>query len=127
MLFRSQAGKLPRHLAVDGKFIREIVGLVSLVDAEGGDVVAVAPVSKKEGLRGRCELPVTQNVLAKQDLSGAVVSADALDTQDDTARIVLEQGGDYVLQVKANQRSVARQCETISRIRPLVGTFKKKS
>lgn len=123
----AQAGKLPRHLAVDGKFIREIVGLVSLVDAEGGDVVAVAPVSKKEGLKGRCELPVTQNVLAKQDLSGAVVSADALDTQDDTARIVLEQGGDYVLQVKANQRSVARQCETISRIRPLVGTSKKKS
>ena len=123
----AQAGKLPRHLAVDGKFIREIVGLVSLVDAEGGDVVAVAPVSKKEGLKGRCELPVTQNVLANQDLSGAIVSADALDTQDDTARIVLEQGGDYVLQVKANQRSVARQCETISRIRPLVGTFKKKS
>ena len=32
-----------------------------------------------------------------------------------------------VLQVKANQRSVARQCETISRIRPLVGTFKKRA
>ena len=38
-----------------------------------------------------------------------------------------EQGGDYVLQVRANQKSVKRQCETISRIRPLVGTFKKKS
>ena len=123
----AQAGKLPRHLAVDGKFIREIVGLVSLVDAESGDVVAVAPVSKKEGLKGRCELPVTQNVLAKQDLSGAVVSADALDTQDDTARIVLGQGGDYILQVKANQKSVKRQCETISRIRPLVGTSKKRA
>ena len=58
-------------------------------------------------------------------ISLAIVSADALDTQDDTARIVLEQGGDYVLQVKANQRSVKRQCETISRIRPLVGTSKK--
>lgn len=123
----AQAGRLPRHLAVDGKFVREVVGLVSLVDAESGDVVAVAPVSKKEGLKGRCELPVTQNVLAKQDLSGAVVSADALDTQDDTARTVLGQGGDYVLQVKANQKSVKRQCETISRIRPLVGTSKKKS
>lgn len=42
-------------------------------------------------------------------------------------RIVLGQGGDYILQVKANQKSVKRQCETISRIRPLVGTSKKKS
>ena len=123
----AQAGKLPRHLAIDGKFIQEIVGLVSLVDVESGDVVAVAPALKKEGLKGRCEMPVTQNLLARQDLSDAVISADALNTQDDTARIILEQGGNYVLQVKANQKSVAKQCETISHIRPLVGTLKKKS
>ena len=77
--------------------------------------------------QGGCELGGTQNGLARQDLAGGVVRADALDTQDDTARIVLGQGGDYILQVKANQKSVKRQCETISRIRPLVGTSKKKS
>ena len=46
----AQHGKLPRHLAADGKFVDEVVGLVSVVDAESGDVVAVAPASRKEGL-----------------------------------------------------------------------------
>ena len=49
----AQAGRLPRHLAADGKFVDEVVGLVSVVDAESGDVIAVAPASKKEGLKGR--------------------------------------------------------------------------
>ena len=123
----AQAGKLPRHLTIDGKFVREIVGLVSLVDAESGDVVAVAPASKKEGLKGRCELPVAQRMLAAQDLDGSVVSADALHCQDDTARTILEQGGDYVLQVKSNRPALVRQCMELSKARELVGSFKKKS
>ena len=73
----AQAGRLPRHLAADGKFVDEVVGLVSVVDAESGDVVA--------------------------------------------------NGGDYVLQVKKNQKGVLKQCEELSRIRPLVGSSKKKS
>ena len=123
----AQAGKLPRHLAADGKFVSEVVGLVSVVDAESGEVVAVAPASMKEGLKGRCEYPVLRDTLAGMDLSGAVVSTDALSCQDDTAHTVLANGGDYVLQVKSNQKGLLRQCGELSRIRPLVGTFKKKS
>ena len=33
----AQHGKLARHLAADGKFVDEVVGLVSVVDAESGD------------------------------------------------------------------------------------------
>ena len=123
----AQHGKLARHLAADGKFVDEVVGLVSVVDAESGDVVAVAPASKKEGLKGRCEYPVLRDTLSGMDLSGAVVSTDALSCQDDTAHTVLANGGDYVLQVKGNQKGVLRQCEELSRIRPLVGSSKKKS
>jgi hypothetical protein len=123
----AQAGKLPRHLAADGKFVSEVVGLVSVVDAESGEVVAVAPASMKEGLKGRCEYPVLRDTLAGMDLSGAVVSTDALSCQDDTAHAVLANGGDYVLQVKRNQKGLLRQCGELSRIRPLVGAFTKKS
>jgi hypothetical protein len=123
----AQAGRLPRHLAADGKFVDEVVGLVSVVDAESGDVVAVSPASKKEGLKGRCEYPVLRDTLAGMDLSGAVVSTDALSCQDDTAHTVLANGGDYVLQVKDNQSGVLRQCEELSRIRPLVDSSKKKN
>ena len=97
------------------------------MDAESGEVVAVAPASMKEGLKGRCEYPVLRDTLAGMDLSGAVVSTDALSCQDDTAHAVLANGGDYVLQVKRNQKGLLRQCGELSRIRPLVGAFKKKS
>ena len=123
----AQHGKLPRHLAADGKFVDEVVGLVSVVDAESGDVVAVAPASRKEGLKGRCEYPVLRETLSGMDLSGAVVSTDALSCQDDTAHTVLANGGDYVLQVKANRRGLMNQCRTLCRIRPLVSSSKKKS
>ena len=66
----AQAGRLPRHLAADGKFVDEVVGLVSVVDAGCGD---------------------------------------------------------YVLQVKGNQKGVLRQCEELSRIRPLVNSSKKRA
>jgi hypothetical protein len=39
---RSLKNGLSRHLAADGKFVDEVVGLVSVVDGESGDVVAVA-------------------------------------------------------------------------------------
>ena len=123
----AQHGKLPRHLAADGKFVDEVVGLVSVVDAESGDVVAVAPASRKEGLKGRCEYPVLRDTLSVMDLSGAIVSTDALSCQDDTAHTVLANGGDYVLQVKANRRGLMDQCRTLCRIRPLVSSSKKKS
>lgn len=123
----AQHGKLPRHLAADGKFVDEVVGLVSVVDAESGDVVAVAPASRKEGLKGRCEYPVLRETLSGMDLSGAIVSTDALSCQDDTAHTVLANGGDYVLQVKANRRGLMNQCRTLCRIRPLVSSSKKKS
>lgn len=123
----AQAGRLPRHLAVDGKFVKEATGLVSVVDVESGDVLAVSPASKKEGLKGRCELPIVQKTLASMDLSDAVVSADALSCQHVTAQTVHEQGGDYVLQVKSNQPRLAEQCETLCRIRPVGDAFKKKN
>ena len=35
--------------------------------------------------------------------------------------------GDYALQVKGNQKGVLRQCEELSRIRPLVDSSKKRA
>ena len=44
-------------------------------------------------------------------LVGTLVSADALHTQDDTARhLVQDRGADYLLVVKATQPSLREQC-----------------
>jgi len=53
------------------------------------------------------EIPVAPQLLARLDLRGRLVSLDALNTQDETARaIVLEGGGDYLLTAKGNQPTV---------------------
>ena len=100
---QSHAGELPRTLAVDGKTIRDHLGLiVTLIDTEEGAPVAVAANPKGQGH----ELKTTQALLASPavNLHNAVVTADSLHCQDQTAHIITrEKGGDYLLQVRDNQ------------------------
>jgi len=50
------------------------------------------------------EIPGLPRLLAPLPLAGAVVTADALHTQSETARFLVEEkGADYVLTVKDNQ------------------------
>ena len=111
----AQSGLLPRQIAVDGKFIKEVMGVVSAVDAASGAPVAVAPTSRKEGEKGACELPVARRMLGRMDLSNAIVSGDALHCQDATARTILDGNGEYLLQVKGNQGGVLRAARAICR------------
>ncbi|MEK6284049.1 MAG: ISAs1 family transposase [Acidobacteriota bacterium] len=100
---QSHAGELPRTLAVDGKTIRDHLGLiVTLVDAEEGTPVALAAHPAGKGH----ELKTTQTLLASPEVSllNATVTADSLHCQDETAHIITrEKGGDYLLQVRDNQ------------------------
>lgn len=99
----AQAGALPGALALDGKMIREIIGMVSLVDVEDGSPVAMAVIDQKENT-DRCEQKVAQELLgAVPCLDGKTVTADPLHCQKQTARIIVEKGGEYFLQIKANQ------------------------
>jgi hypothetical protein len=53
------------------------------------------------------EIPVARQLFEKLDLEGRLVSLDALHTQTETARdLVQEHGADYLLTVKNNQRAV---------------------
>jgi hypothetical protein len=98
-----QSGTLPGVLALDGKMIREIIGTVSLVEVEDGSPVAVAPMDQKEQTE-RCEQKVAQQLLAAMpSLEGKTVTADPLHCQKQTARTIVEKGGEYFLQIKGNQ------------------------
>jgi hypothetical protein len=53
------------------------------------------------------EIPVARALMGRLDLEGRLVGLDALHTQQETAReIVQEAGGDYLLTVKKNQRGI---------------------
>ncbi|MEZ5327962.1 MAG: ISAs1 family transposase [Verrucomicrobiales bacterium] len=98
----AQHGHLPRTLALDGKNLRDKLGmLVSLVDTRTGTPIAMA-VAPDAGAEAR----LTAELLGRPEveLSGATVSADALHCQIETAcTIVMDKGGDYILSVKNNQ------------------------
>lgn len=107
-------GSLPRQLALDGKFVRDVTGMVSLTDAVSGIPLAMASASQKEGEGEKCEMRVALNLIKEADLSNAIVSADALHCQQETVREILMSGGEALVQVKANQKSILSACEAIA-------------
>ena len=100
---QSHAGELPQALAMDGKMIREHLGVLTLAQHEDGAPQAVALFDQKEGT-ARCEQTVASALLETLPaLDGKTITADALHTQKANARRIAEKGGEYLLQIKANQ------------------------
>jgi hypothetical protein len=93
-------GPIQDHLVViDGKKMRHGgVEMVNAVNGAGQYLGGVITEAKSN------EIPAARHVLARLDLTGKGVLADALHTQVETAQQILyEQGGDYLLTVKGNQ------------------------
>lgn len=100
-------GRLPAALALDGKMIRETIGILSLVDTETGVPVAMQIMTQKEGAGKRCEKNVARQVVTSlPDAQGALISGDALHTDSTMAHLAVEKGADYLLQVKGNQPTI---------------------
>ena len=99
-------GTLPRGLAIDGKYVRNLVLTLCLSEHESGAPAAIAiaaqaPVSeetKKEG-----ELTCARRLYATTPLHGATVTGDALNCEPQSITLVVENGGDALFQLKANQ------------------------
>jgi len=93
-------------LAVDGKRERGTIppgecqgeALLAVYDVEQQAVIAQGRIAGEAG-----EISAAQQVLSEVDLHGKIVVADALHTQRELSRQVVEGGGDYVWTVKENQ------------------------
>ena len=51
------------------------------------------------------EIPAVKELVQMLDVKGIVITADAMHCQKETAETIVKNGGDYVLQLKANQKS----------------------
>jgi len=98
--------RVGRALAIDGKTLR------GSADGEGKPVHLLAALLHHEAVvtaqmaipDKTNEIPCAQTLLAPLDLTSAVVTADALHTQRETARYLVEdKGADYLFTVKENQ------------------------
>lgn len=93
-------------VAIDGK---------ELAHGGGAQVVTAVTVDTLRFLGGECvakksnEIPAVQALIPRLDLEGRLVSLDAMHTQVQTARdLVQECGADYLLTVKDNQRTLRK-------------------
>lgn len=120
-------GTLPTALALDGKFIRDTVGIVCLVDHETGVPRAMTKASKKEGEGKDCELKAAQRMIGREsDLSNTLITADPLHCQRKTAREIVERGGEFIFQVKDNQKTVHKAAALKTRdVAPLFAQVEK--
>jgi hypothetical protein len=93
----------------DGKKVRHAgVEIVNAVNSQGRFLGSVITDSKSN------EIPAARQLLDGQDLRGKVLVADAMHTQDETARkILFEGGGDYLLTVKGNQSTLESTLATL--------------
>lgn len=92
-------------IAVDGK---------SLLSSQGQETVNAYAVKSGRWLGseavavGSNEIPAARELMRRLDLEGQRVALDALHTQAETARVIVqEKGGDYLLSVKGNQAGIA--------------------
>jgi predicted transposase YbfD/YdcC len=115
---RANEGTLPRHLAMDGKFVGTTVGVVSLADAATGVPLAMISASNKKGEGKKSELLVAQALVKELNLTNAVVSGDALHCQQDSVRGIVAAGGEALVQAKGNQSNILKNCVQISKARP---------
>lgn len=107
-------GQLPRSLAVDGKDLGKELGyLISLVitgeEGESGTPVAMRTVGAGH------ELSAAQAIFADPQvhLTGAIVTADALHCQQESARLVVGRGSNYAFSLKDNQPSVCAEAQRL--------------
>ena len=91
-------------LAADGKALRHARGaqIVTLTHPASQYYRGSQLVERKSN-----EIPAVRQLLARVDVTGCLIGVDALHTQQDSARqIVQEAGADYLLTVKANQKEL---------------------
>jgi predicted transposase YbfD/YdcC len=102
-----------RHVAIDGKTLRSsgtaTLGPLHLVSAWAiAQRLSLGQVAVDAKSNEITAIPVLLDLL---DINGALVTIDAMGCQKAIARKIKEQGGDYILTVKDNQKNLLKDIE----------------
>jgi len=116
-VFEVTAGQV---IAIDGKTLRrshdkgigkEAISMVSAWATANHLVLGQVKVEDKSN-----EITAIPTLLALLDLHGCIVTIDAIGTQTEIAQQIINQGGDYLLAVKENQRHLYEDIELFFRL-----------
>ena len=100
-----------RQIAIDGKAVRRTFSRTALhlageVAPDSRLVLGQAEVDGKSN-----EIRALPALLDMMDLRGAVAAADAMRTQRKAAETVIGKGGDFVMALKGNQKTIYKDVE----------------
>ena len=113
--FRCRTGR-GEAVAVDGKTLRGTIEsgqtqgqhLLAVYDVEKGVVLQQRQVASKEN-----EISAAPDLLKELDLAGRVVTGDAMFSQQQLSKQIVEAGGDYLWIVKDNQPNLRAAVERL--------------
>jgi predicted transposase YbfD/YdcC len=104
-----------RVIAFDGKTLRgardatgNLVHLLAGLCQRSGVVLAQVAVGAKTN-----EIPMLASLLKVLDIAGAVVTADAMHCQRETAQTIRDRRGHYILTVKGNQPTLRKRVKSL--------------
>ena len=98
---------------MDGKTIRSTAGMnnmsrpLQIISAQICGL-GITPASETVDAKSN-EIPAVQEFLKKMDIEGRLIVADALNCRQKTAELIAEGKGDYWLDAKGNQPSLAAE------------------
>jgi len=110
-------GTLPRALALDGKYIRDLLLTLALSEHESGAPVAVTIASKEpksEASKTEGEITAAKRLYPTVNLRNAVVTGDALHCERESMQLVVENDGDFFFQVKGDQPTALAEAERVA-------------
>jgi hypothetical protein len=99
-------GTLPRALALDGKYVRDLLLTLGLSEHESGAPVAITIASKQpksEASKTEGEITAAKRLYRSADLRNAVITGDALHCERESMQLIVENDGDFLFQLKADQ------------------------
>lgn len=115
MWLRTNIVRGRRVIAFDGKTLRgakdaagNLTHLMARLCQHTGVVVGQCTVGAKTN-----EIPMLPALLDSMDISGAVITADAMHCQRGTAEYITVRGGHYIFTVKGNQPKLRKQLKAI--------------
>ncbi|NUN52834.1 MAG: DUF4338 domain-containing protein [Planctomycetaceae bacterium] len=114
-------GNLPHALALDGKYVRDLVLTLGLSEHGSGAPAAMLIASrepKSEQAKTEGETTAAKRLYRGVTLSGATVTGDALHCEREGMQRVVEAGGDFLFQLKANQPRALERAEAIAAVQP---------
>ncbi len=107
-----------RFISCDGKVLRgsfdhfkdrKAIQVLSAFLSENHIIPAHEEIAEKTN-----EIPTAQNLIEALGLTGYIFTFDALHCQEKTLRTVKQTGNDVIVQVKANQKTLLQDSQTIS-------------